>query len=408
MAGRREVFPSFSERAAVLERTRTRKMARSPHAYVRGNTAQFYEWLDSGGGDDLPEGPSVWICGDCHVGNLGPLVDTKGRIRVHIRDLDQTVPGNPSFDIVRLALSLASAIRGSNLPGVTTARMLEAVMDGYQSAFERDFDQADGEDEAPDAVQVAMKRASKRTWKQLAKERLEGTRPQIPLGRKFWPISDEEREEITRIFSDPSIARLATMVKSREDDARVELIDCAYWLKGCSSLGLLRYAVLVSVTDKETDSTDLCLMDVKEAIDSAVPVTSSLDMPGDNAQRVVEGALHLSPFLGERMQATHLLDRSVFVRELAPQDLKLEIDTLTVDDAMRAGTFLGSVVGVAHARQMGPDLRKEWQAELSHRQSKSQTAPSWLWSAVVGLLVDHEQKYLEHCRLFALAGSADD
>jgi hypothetical protein len=32
----------------------------------------------------------------------------------------------------------------------------------------------------------------------------------------------------------------------------------------------------------------------------------------------VEGARHLSPYLGERMVAEHVLERSVFVRELLP------------------------------------------------------------------------------------------
>jgi hypothetical protein len=36
--------PGVDERDAVLERIRNRKMARSAHRYVRGNTAQFYEW----------------------------------------------------------------------------------------------------------------------------------------------------------------------------------------------------------------------------------------------------------------------------------------------------------------------------------------------------------------------------
>jgi len=40
-------LPEFEERAALLESTRTRKMAQSPHRYVRGNTSQFYEWLGS-------------------------------------------------------------------------------------------------------------------------------------------------------------------------------------------------------------------------------------------------------------------------------------------------------------------------------------------------------------------------
>jgi hypothetical protein len=69
-------------------------MARSAHAYVRGSTAEFYEWLADSRGN-IPEGPAVWICGDCHVGNLGPLADAKGRVAIQVRDLDQTVIGNP-------------------------------------------------------------------------------------------------------------------------------------------------------------------------------------------------------------------------------------------------------------------------------------------------------------------------
>lgn len=38
-------MPLTAERHAILEASRTSKMARSAHAYVRGNTTQFYEWL---------------------------------------------------------------------------------------------------------------------------------------------------------------------------------------------------------------------------------------------------------------------------------------------------------------------------------------------------------------------------
>ena len=75
-------------------------------------------------------------------------------------------------------------------------------------------------------------------------------------------------------------------------------------------------------------------------------------MPRDNAQRVVEGAQHLSPALGERMLAARFLDKGVFIRELLPEDLKLEIDTISRQEAMDAAHYLAMVVGVAHARQM--------------------------------------------------------
>src|ERR1700734_424499 len=100
------------------------KMARSAHAYVRGSTVRFYAWLRDRGHRAIPAGPPVWICGDCHVGNLGPVANADGEIDIQIRDLDQTVIGNPAHDLIRLALSLCTAARGSDLPGVTAAKML--------------------------------------------------------------------------------------------------------------------------------------------------------------------------------------------------------------------------------------------------------------------------------------------
>jgi uncharacterized protein (DUF2252 family) len=70
-----------------------------------------------------PDGPAIWICGDYHAGNLGPVTDAKGRVEIQIRDLDQTVIGNPAHDLIRLGLSLATASRGSNLSGVIGKRM---------------------------------------------------------------------------------------------------------------------------------------------------------------------------------------------------------------------------------------------------------------------------------------------
>jgi uncharacterized protein (DUF2252 family) len=84
----------------------------------------------------VPEGPAIWICGDCHSGNLGPLADSKGKVAIQIRDFDQTVIGNPPHDLIRLGLSLATAARGSNLPGVTTALMVEQMVEGYETGLQ--------------------------------------------------------------------------------------------------------------------------------------------------------------------------------------------------------------------------------------------------------------------------------
>src|SRR6202012_1122983 len=93
--------PAPDERFPIRNQARELKMARSVHSYVRGNTAQFYEWLaGSEVAKLIPNGPPVWICGDCHVGNLGPLVGADRRVDIQIRDLDQSVIGNPAHDLI--------------------------------------------------------------------------------------------------------------------------------------------------------------------------------------------------------------------------------------------------------------------------------------------------------------------
>src|SRR6478752_2363883 len=78
------------DRLRLLLAHKNRKMAASAHAYVRGSTKRFYEWLDRADRAGLPCGPPVWICGDCHVGNLGPVGNAGGGLAIQIRDLDQT------------------------------------------------------------------------------------------------------------------------------------------------------------------------------------------------------------------------------------------------------------------------------------------------------------------------------
>jgi uncharacterized protein (DUF2252 family) len=77
------------------------------------------------------------------------------------------------------------------------------------------------------------------------------------------------------------LRRLATSLRSRDDDADVRFVDAGYWLKGCSSLGRLRYAVLLEVEDKKGKRPDYCFMDIKEAAKAAAPSAKG----GQNALR---------------------------------------------------------------------------------------------------------------------------
>jgi uncharacterized protein (DUF2252 family) len=391
------------QRQNVLDQRRNLKMAVSAHAYVRGNTLKFYEWLKSLDRGRLPEGPAVWICGDCHVGNLGPVANAEGNVEIEIRDLDQTVIGNPAHDLIRLALSLATAARGSDLPGVSTALMMEEVIAGYEEALGDPEEKPKPSGKATEPIRFVLKQALKRKWRHLAEERIENVKPSIPLGKCFWVLTKGEKREIARLFNSEDVRTLITSLRHRNNKSSVEVLDASYWMKGCSSLGKLRFAVLVEVGDHK--KTNLCLIDIKEAVRAAAPSWSDARMPRDNAKRVVRGARSLSPFLGERMLAADLLGRPVVLRELLPQDLKLEMDRLTRNEIVASARFLASVVGKAHARQMDESMRKSWMAELQRNRFKKLDAPSWLWTSVVDLVARHETAYLEHCRRYALAAA---
>ena len=388
-----------TNRKSVLAELQRLKMAESAHAYVRGNTVRFYEWLRGKSVQaSIPAGPDIWICGDCHTGNLGPVADLEGNIDIQIRDLDQTVIGNPAHDLLRLGLSLAMAARSSDLPGVVTALMLEEMIAGYISGLSGRFAKLDSKSLEP--INRVLREANKRQWRHLAEERIEDVKPTIPLGSKFWTLTKAEKQQLQELVEGDSLQNLVQHIHGNTKDNSIRLLDAAYWRKGCSSLGRLRYAVLIGVGDKKR--VEYRLLDVKEATMAAAPSSKKARMPSNNAERVVTGANALSPYLGERMVAAGIAGRQVFVRELRPQDMKFELEGLQQAEAVAIARLMAGVVGRAHGRQLTLAERRTWVKELKNRHHKGLDAPRWLWSGVLDLAALHEAAYLEHCRRYAL------
>ena len=228
--------------------------------------------------------------------------------------------------------------------------------------------------------------------------------PVLPMGKKFWAVTPEERAGLVHLFGQEPVRALVTGFQGRESSDAVTMVDAAYWIKGCSSLGRLRYAAMLRVGEGKGSA--LCLVDLKEGVAAAAPRAEGVAMPRDNAVRVVTGAKALSPNLGDRMIAARLLDTGVVLRELMPQDLKIEVERLTREEAVALAAYLATVVGRAHGRQMDKATRDSWRSELAKARTTALDAPSWLWSNVVELISIHEAAYLDHCRRFALAEPA--
>jgi uncharacterized protein (DUF2252 family) len=203
----RSITPEI--RSEHLEQQRNAKMARSAHCYVRGATANFYRWL----GSSKIEVPVMITI---HPRSLQAARSTSWE-PTSCPSLSSTwswLVGNPAHDLIRLGLSLAMAARGSNLPGLTTARMTEHLTRGYIEALRQPDEKPKDNSRIVDRiVQLALRRR----WKNLANERIDDPRPTIPRGSKFWDLSRAELDELTTLFERQDIRRLITALSSRPD-----------------------------------------------------------------------------------------------------------------------------------------------------------------------------------------------
>ena len=376
-----------AERQYRLDLRRRQRMARSAYSFVRGDISNYYGHVRELG-VAMPEGPALWICGDCHFGNLGPLSDGRDAVDVQIRDLDQTVVGNPSQDVLRLALSFASVARASDIPGERILRIIAEVLHGYAAGLGDE-----GAAPEPAGVKAIRRHASNRVWHQFAQDRLGGSSPTITQGKHFWPLFLKEKHDLADLVADPAIARRVLDV---DRPGEIELVDAAYWVKGCSSLGHLRFAVTVRAGKQ------IFLLDVKEAVAPLPPIARGSTMPAGDAHRVVEGARALSPNLGARLVAAEVAGRPVFVRVLSPKDLKLEKEVLVGRDAEMTARHLGSVVGQAHGRQLSAGERMAWARKVA-----AFGEGEWLWQGTLALIGRYEAAYLRHCAETMIAEPVD-
>ncbi len=275
----------------------------------------------------------------------GPVASTDGKLAIQVRDLDQTVIGNPAHDMIRLGLSLAMAARGSDLPGVTTAHMLERMVDGYEAAFapEAQGETLDSEASMPKTVRRVMRSAAGRSWKHLADERIEGVEPVIPLGKRFWPLTAQERHA-AESCSPRSAAAAGNRAAVREDDGAGAGAGRGVLAQGLQFAGP---AAAGRAARGRAGPDGAALPDGRQGgrrsrgtAQTAAPDAARQCRAGGHGR---PGASRRSS--GRRMVATRLLEKAVFVRELLPQDLKLELEHLTVEEAMDVAEFLAHVVG---------------------------------------------------------------
>ena len=103
-----DAFQPLIEADERAFRRKFRKMARDPFAFYRGSAPLFYKdvcRLDEAYVDERTA--RVWIQGDLHAENYGTYMDAEGVLVFDVNDFDEAYLGHFTWDLQRMAASLA-------------------------------------------------------------------------------------------------------------------------------------------------------------------------------------------------------------------------------------------------------------------------------------------------------------
>jgi uncharacterized protein (DUF2252 family) len=103
-----DAFADLMEADPQAFRRKYRTMAADPFAFYRGTACLFYADLDGREDPWADERTSrVWIQGDLHAENFGTYMDGEGVLVFDVNDYDEAYLGHFTWDLMRLAASLA-------------------------------------------------------------------------------------------------------------------------------------------------------------------------------------------------------------------------------------------------------------------------------------------------------------
>ncbi len=402
----------LAERQLVLDRERTKRfpdlfvrklqrMSSSPLAYLRGAAPLFFELLAAR--PELASGPAGegWIVGDMHLENFGayrsdplgadePASETaaskKSRaVRFDLNDFDDAIIGPWRFDVLRLTTSLLLGGRELGANGLVALDLCDLLLDAWaRSAFDKAPVPKDPP--APIAALVEQVRDRSKTALLDARTAVTGGKRHFVRGPRYADLPAEVVNAVPAAF-EGYIAGLAE--EDRPHKGSLEIIDCALRIAGTGSLGGLRIGVLVKGKGGPDGAWIFDMKEQGEPSASAICGGPPAIVPAERVCTafracVERPALMLGSTTLRGSGGTTKL--SMFVRKLSPQEDKLNLRRLKQQDLPSLATYLGALLGSAHARAATKAPKRWAAADLALIREHS--------IALAGI---HEAVYLELC-----------
>ena len=127
-----DAFSDLIEINPKAFRRKFRKMASEPFDFYRGSAPLFYHDVDRLDDPFADERTSrVWIQGDLHAENYGTYMDAEGLLVFDVNDFDEAYLGHFTWDVERMAASLALLGFSKAFPDTKIREMVETYARAY-------------------------------------------------------------------------------------------------------------------------------------------------------------------------------------------------------------------------------------------------------------------------------------
>jgi uncharacterized protein (DUF2252 family) len=349
--GRTARFPQLLARKLM-------RMSASPLAFLRGSAPLFYELLAEH--PELAEGPAGegWIVGDLHLENFGayrpdPAGDEEEEERTlfDLNDFDDTTIGPWRFDVLRLATSVLLAGRETGASGVTSLALCDRMLEAWVGAAFAG--RRPGTPPAPVSDLIEQVRSRSRRAFLDSRTRVSRGERRFVRGPRYANLAPSVASAVPAALA-AYAANLAAV--DRPKLSSLTVLDAAHRIAGTGSLGGLRIAALVRGKGTGDGS---WIFDLKE---QGTPAASVLVPPPDllPAVRVATGFRACIARPPRLMGTTRLKSLSMFVRKLMPQEDKLNLRRLDGEHLPGVASYLGALLGAAHARGASKKPPARW------------------------------------------------
>jgi len=355
---------SNKDRLAQLIPVRHGRMLPSPFTFLRGSAALMAADLAT----TPTTGLRVQACGDCHLLNFGLFATPERNLIFDINDFDETLPAPWEWDVKRLAVSFAVAVRDIHLSDKRAQGTAVECVRAYRerlrelskmSPMDVWYDRLDAQtiiDMAPDAkikevrkqiVAKAKQRIGDYLYPQISEE-IAGRRRLIDQPPALFHVSKDLEPEHESIVQDALKAyRMSLPDERRVLFDRYSLEDIAIKAVGIGSVGTMCFVGLFFSAENHP-----LLLQFKQARNSVLEPYAGKSIYDNDGQRVVVGQRMMQSasdiFLGWMRGRG---GRDFFVRQLRDMKMSARIEEgASATQAMLYAELCGRTLAHAHAK----------------------------------------------------------